>query len=64
VLMGARPRSIDSVFAGVHAVGSGLIAGVLAMALAWLWRVAGRRPEAHEDPQLAEAQPRATISAQ
>ena len=64
VLMGARPRSIDSVFAGVQAVGSGLVAGVLAMALAWLWRVAGRRPEAHEEPLVADPAARATISAQ
>jgi hypothetical protein len=64
VLMGARPRSIDSVFAGVQSVGSGIVAGVLAILLAWLWRVAGRRPEAYEEPAVAEPQTRATMSAQ
>jgi hypothetical protein len=64
VLMGARPRSIDSVFAGLQAVGSGAVAGVLALGMAWLWRIAGRRPEAHEEPPLAAAESHATMSAQ
>jgi hypothetical protein len=65
VLMGARPRSIDAVFSGIHAVGSGLVAGVLALGMAWLWRVAGRRPEAHEEtPPVAAPESRASITAQ
>jgi hypothetical protein len=65
VLMGARPRSIDSVLTGVQCVGSGLIGGVLALGMAWLWRVAGRRPEAHDEtPPVAAPDARATITAQ
>src|SRR5262245_22104011 len=61
VVLGGRPRSLDSVFAGLQTVLSGFLAGLGGMGAAALWN-ALRMRRRDDGPTLAPAEVQATVS--